>query len=66
MLENFMDYELENGTDAGKLFLGGSAVSLGESRVRGDTRDGAQHGGEDFVEPHCCGRDGYAYLRLMK
>jgi hypothetical protein len=63
-LENFVDYELENGT---------TPEGYAWSRVPypsanpGSTRyTGWSQHGEDFVEPHVVGEDGYAYLRLYE
>lgn len=63
-LEDFVDYELENGrTPADYVW----------SRVPYPSADpGARHysgwsaHGKDYVEPHVVGEDGYAYLRLYE
>jgi len=65
MLENFMDYELENGLTPESYSWAGvpyPSANPGARRYTG----WSQHGGEDFVEPHVVGEDGYAYLRLYE
>jgi hypothetical protein len=63
-LENFVDYELENGTTP-KGYAWSQvpypSANPGSARYTG----WSQHG-EDFVEPHVVGEDGYAYLRLYE
>jgi hypothetical protein len=63
-LENFVDYELENGlTPEGYAWsqVPYPSANPGSARYSG----WSQHG-EDFVEPHVVGEDGYAYLRLYE
>ncbi|WP_231738125.1 glycoside hydrolase family protein [Terracidiphilus gabretensis] len=63
-LENFVDYELENGlTPEGYAWaqVPYPSANPGSKRYTG----WSQHG-EDFVEPHVVGEDGYAYLRLYE
>jgi hypothetical protein len=63
-LENFVDYELENGlTPEGYAWsqVPYPSANSGSARYTG----WSQHG-EDFVEPHVVGEDGYAYLRLYE
>jgi hypothetical protein len=63
-LENFVDYELENGlTPAGYAWaqVPYPSANPGSKRYTG----WSQHG-EDFVEPHVVGEDGYSYLRLYE
>jgi len=63
-LENFVDYELENGlTPEGYVWaqVPYPSANPGSRRYTG----WSQHG-EDFVEPHVVGEDGYAYLRLYE
>lgn len=63
-IENFVDYELENGrTPAGYAWaeVPYPSANPGSKRYTG----WSQHG-EDFVEPHVVGEDGYAYLRLYE
>jgi hypothetical protein len=63
-LENFVDYELENGrTPEGYAWsrVPYPSANPGSARYTG----WSQHG-EDFVEPHVVGEDGYAYLRLYE
>ena len=63
-LENFVDYELENGTTP-KGYAWSQvpypSANPGSARYTGWSRHG-----EDFVEPHVVGEDGYAYLRLYE
>jgi len=64
MLENFMNYELENGLTPESYSWAGvpyPSANPGAKRYTG----WSQHG-EDFVEPHLIGADGYAYLRLYE
>jgi len=64
MLENFMNYELENGLTPESYSWAGvpyPSANPGARRYTG----WSQHG-EDFVEPHLIGADGYAYLRLYE
>jgi hypothetical protein len=63
-LQNFVDYELEHGTTPEGYAWAGvpyPSANPGEARYTG----WSQHG-EDFVEPHVVGEDGYAYLRLYE
>ena len=64
-LENFVDYELEHGTTPlhGYAWAGVPYPSAnpGAARYTGWSRHG-----EDFVEPHVVGEDGYGYLRLYE
>ncbi|MGA7315442.1 MAG: hypothetical protein WBX22_15865 [Silvibacterium sp.] len=63
-LENFVDYELANGlTPEGYAWsqVPYPSANPGSARYTG----WSQHG-EDFVEPHVVGEDGYAYLRLYE
>jgi hypothetical protein len=63
-LENFVDYELDHGlTPDGYVWAGVPYPSAnpGSPRYTG----WSQHG-EDYVEPHVVGEDGYAYLRLYE
>jgi hypothetical protein len=63
-LEHFVDYELENGrTPSGYAWaeVPYASANPGSKRYTG----WSQHG-EDFVEPHVVGEDGYAYLRLYE
>jgi hypothetical protein len=63
-LENFVDYELENGTTPeGYAWSRVPYPSANPGNVR--YTGWSQHG-EDFVEPHVVGEDGYAYLRLYE
>jgi hypothetical protein len=63
-LQDFFDYELENGlTPEGYAW---SRVPY-TSANPGDRRyTGWSHHGEDFLEPHVVGEDGYAYLRFYE
>jgi hypothetical protein len=63
-LENFADYELENGTTPeGYAWSQVPYPSANPGSVR--YTGWSQHG-EDYVEPHVVGEDGYAYLRLYE
>jgi hypothetical protein len=63
-LQNLVDYELENGlTPEGYAWprVPYPSANPGSPRYTG----WSEHG-EDFVEPHVVGADGYAYLRLYE
>jgi hypothetical protein len=63
-LESLVDYELENGrTPEGYAWaqVPYPSANPGEKKYSG----WSQHG-EDFIEPHVVGEDGYAYLRLYE
>jgi len=63
-LQNFVDYELENGrTPEGYAWarVPYPSANPGSARYTG----WSEHG-EDYVEPHVVGEDGYAYLRLYE
>jgi hypothetical protein len=63
-LENFVDYELENGTtpkDYAWSEVPYPSANPGSMHYTGWSRHG-----EDFVEPHVVGEDGYGYLRLYE
>jgi hypothetical protein len=63
-LQNFVDYELENGlTPEGYAWAGVPYPSANPGSRR---YTGWSEHGEDFVEPHVVGEDGYAYLRLYE
>ena len=63
-LQNFVDYELEHGlTPEGYAW----AQVPYPSANPGDRRyTGWSEHGEDYIEPHVVGEDGYAYLRLYE
>jgi hypothetical protein len=64
-LEDFVDYELENGlTPANYAWsqVPYASANPGAKRYTG----WSQLGGEDFIEPHVVGEDGYGYLRLYE
>ena len=63
-LQDFMDYELENGlTPAGYAWAGVPYTSANP----GDRHyTGWSAHGEDYLEPHVVGEDGYAYLRFYE
>ena len=64
VLENFVDYELEHGlTPEGYAWAQVPYPSANPGALR--YTGWSQHG-EDFVEPHVVGEDGYAYLRLYE
>jgi hypothetical protein len=63
-LENFVDYELENGlTPEGWVW---SQVPYPSANPGSRRYTGWSEHGEDFIEPHVVGEDGYAYLRLYE
>jgi hypothetical protein len=63
-LQDFMDYELENGLTPDNYAWAGvpyTSANPGDWRYTGWSRHG-----EDYLEPHVVGEDGYAYLRLYE
>lgn len=63
-LRDFIDYELENGlTPANYAWarVPYASANPGDRRYTGWSRHG-----EDFLEPHVVGEDGYAYLRFYE
>ena len=63
-LQNFADYELENGlTPDGYAW---AQVPYPSANPGGLRYTGWSNLGEDYVEPHVVGEDGYAYLRLYE
>jgi hypothetical protein len=63
-LESLVDYELENGrTPAGYAW---AEVPYPSANPGAKRYTGWSNHGEDFVEPHVVGEDGYAYLRLYE
>jgi hypothetical protein len=63
-LQNFVDYELENGlTPEGWAW---ARVPYPSANPGSRRYTGWSEHGEDFVEPHVVGEDGYAYLRLYE
>ncbi len=63
-LQNFVDYELENGlTPEGYAW---SQVPYPSANPGARRYTGWSQHGEDYVEPHVVGEDGYAYLRLYE
>jgi hypothetical protein len=63
-LESLVDYELENGlTPEGYAW---SQVPYPSANAGSPRYTGWSSHGEDFVEPHVVGEDGYAYLRLYE
>lgn len=63
-LEDFVDYELANGlTPDGYAWAQVPYASANPGSLR---YTGWSFHGEDFVEPHVVGADGYAYLRLYE
>src|SRR5439155_2097442 len=63
-LQNFVDYELENGlTPEGYAW---AQVPYPSANPGSRRYTGWSDHGEDFVEPHVVGEDGYAYLRLYE
>src|SRR5271155_3642023 len=63
-LQNFVDYELENGlTPEGYAW---AQVPYPSANPGNRRYTGWSEHGEDYVEPHVVGEDGYAYLRLYE
>jgi hypothetical protein len=63
-LQNFVDYELENGlTPEGYAW---AQVPYPSANPGARRYTGWSEHGEDYVEPHVVGEDGYAYLRLYE
>jgi hypothetical protein len=63
-LQDFIDYELENGLTPESYAWAGVPYA---SANPGDRRyTGWSHHGEDFLEPHVVGEDGYGYLRFYE
>jgi hypothetical protein len=63
-LKNFVDYELEHGlTPEGYAW---SQVPYPSANPGSTRYTGWSEHGEDFIEPHVVGEDGYAYLRLYE
>jgi len=63
-LQNFVDYELENGlTPAGYTW---SQVPYSCANPGATRYSGWSNLGEDYIEPHVVGEDGYGYLRLYE
>jgi hypothetical protein len=63
-LQNFVDYELENGTTPENYAW--SQVPYPSANPGSRKYTGWSNHGEDFIEPHVVGEDGYAYLRLYE
>jgi hypothetical protein len=63
-LEDFVDYELENGlTPEGYAW---SQVPYASANPGAKRYTGWSVHGEDYIEPHVVGEDGYGYLRLYE
>jgi hypothetical protein len=63
-LQDFVDYELENGlTPEGYAW---SRVPYASANPGARRYTGWSVHGEDYIEPHVVGEDGYAYLRLYE
>jgi hypothetical protein len=63
-LENFVDYEMEHGlTPDGYVW---SRVPYPSANPGAARYSGWSNHGEDYVEPHVIGEDGFAYLRLYE
>src|SRR6266852_5938486 len=63
-LQNFVDYELEHGTTPANYAWSGVPYPSANPGAR--EYSGWSEHGEDFIEPHVVGEDGYAYLRLYE
>jgi hypothetical protein len=63
-LQDFVDYELENGlTPEGYAW---AKVPYASANPGAKRYTGWSAHGEDYIEPHVVGEDGYAYLRLYE
>ena len=63
-LQDFVDYEMENGlTPKGYAW---SQVPYASANPGARRYTGWSQHGEDYIEPHVVGEDGYAYLRLYE
>jgi hypothetical protein len=63
-LQDFIDYELENGLTPDNYAWAGvpyTSANPGDRRYTGWSRHG-----EDYLEPHVVGEDGYGYLRFYE
>jgi hypothetical protein len=64
LVEHFVDYELDNGrTPAGYAW---AEVPYASANPGSKRYTGWSEHGEDYIEPHVVGEDGYAYLRLYE
>jgi hypothetical protein len=63
-LQNFVDYELEHGLTPEDYVW--AQVPYPSANPGSRRYTGWSEHGEDFVEPHVVGEDGYAYLRLYE
>ena len=63
-LQDFIDYELENGLTPKDYVWGGVPYTSANPGARRYT--GWSHHGEDYLEPPIVGEDGYAYLRFYE
>ena len=63
-LEDFVDYEMENGTTPDGYVW--SRVPYPSANPGAKKYSGWSNHGEDYVEPHVIGEDGYAYVRLYE
>ena len=61
-LQDFIDYELENGLTPDNYAW--SRVPYTSANPGDHRYTGWSHHGEDYIEPHVVGEDGYAYLRF--
>ena len=63
-LQSFVDYELENGTTPEGYTW--SQVPYASANPGAKRYTGWSQLGEDYIEPHVVGEDGYGYLRLYE
>lgn len=63
-LQSFVDYELENGLTPESYAW--SQVPYASANPGAKRYTGWSHLGEDYLEPHVVGEDGYGYLRLYE
>jgi hypothetical protein len=63
-LESFVDYELENGVTPERYAW--ALVPYASANPGAKRYSGWSQLGEDYIEPHVVGEDGYGYLRLYE
>jgi hypothetical protein len=64
LLQDFVDYEMENGLTPKDYVW--SQVPYASANPGARRYTGWSQHGEDYIEPHVVGEDGYAYLRLYE
>ena len=63
-IQNFVDYELDNGTTPQGYVW--AQVPYASANPGAHRYTGWSEHGEDYIEPHVVGQDGYGYLRLYE